>query len=309
MTGVGRDLLAEGEGAQSSCGCGGLAISPPHALSPIRAKSDLLQPIGDRDGSQACCSTAQTVEAGHLVGNVIELAAADQPVPSTPAHGRDAGGQRPAKARPPQAAKEWGGPTVREPGRLSRTMLDTVVLQRLLSRVALGDRKAFRALYDATSPSLFGVAIRMLNRRDRAEEVIQDAFVNVWQRAASYSVGASQPMTWLTAIVRNRALDVLRSESARPAELLHDVEDGEGHEPADERPDPLGLLERAVDEVRIRDCLGDIQGPQRQCLALAYYHGLSHSEVAAQLAAPIGSVKVWIRRGLDRLKRCLDRSL
>jgi RNA polymerase sigma-70 factor (ECF subfamily) len=186
-------------------------------------------------------------------------------------------------------------------------MADTVELQRLLSRVALGDRKAFRALYDATSASLFGVAVRILNRRDRAEEVMQDAFVSVWQRAASYSNALSGPMTWLTAIVRNRALDVLRSERARPLDLLDNEEDGDTHEAADERPDPLGLLERAVDEVRIRDCLGDIQGPQRQCLALAYYHGLSHSQVAAHLAAPIGSVKVWIRRGLDRLKRCLDR--
>lgn len=186
-------------------------------------------------------------------------------------------------------------------------MADTVELQRLLSRVALGDRKAFRALYEATSASLFGVAVRILNRRDRAEDVIQDAFVNVWQRAGSYSGSVSGPMTWLTAIVRNRALDMLRSEGARPTESLHDENDGDLHEPADARPDPLGLLERAVDEVRIRDCLGDIQGPQRQCLALAYYHGLSHSEVAIHLAAPIGSVKVWIRRGLDRLKRCLDR--
>jgi RNA polymerase sigma-70 factor (ECF subfamily) len=187
-------------------------------------------------------------------------------------------------------------------------MVDTVELQRLLSRVALGDRTAFRALYDATAPSLFGVAVRILNRRDRAEEVIQDAFVNVWQRAASYSEVAGRPMAWLTAIVRNRALDVLRSEGARPTQSLDDEENGgRAHEPADERPDPLGLLEQAVDEVRIRDCLGDIQGPQRQCLALAYYHGLSHSEVAAHLAASIGSVKVWIRRGLARLKRCLDR--
>ena len=185
-------------------------------------------------------------------------------------------------------------------------MIDPVELQRLLSRIALGDRKAFRALYEATSPTLFGVAVRILNRRDRAEEVIQDAFVNVWQRASSYSDAMSRPMTWLTAIVRNRALDLLRSEGARPVESLHDEESEAFHEPADERPDPLGLLEQAVDEARIRDCLGDIRGPQRQCLALAYYHGLSHSEVAARLAAPIGSVKVWIRRGLDRLKRCLD---
>jgi RNA polymerase sigma-70 factor (ECF subfamily) len=185
-------------------------------------------------------------------------------------------------------------------------MADTAALQGLLSRVALGDRKAFRALYDATAPSLFGVAVRILNRRDRAEDVIQDAFVNVWQRAASYSPTASQPMTWLTAIVRNRALDVLRSESVRVTEALHHEETDETNELPDERPDPLGLLEQATDALAIRDCLKDIQGSQRQCLALAYYHGLSHAEVAVRLAAPIGSVKMWIRRGLDRLKRCLD---
>jgi len=186
-------------------------------------------------------------------------------------------------------------------------MADAATLQELLSRVALGDRAAFRRLYDATSASLLGVAIRIVNRRDRAEDVLQDAFVNVWHRAGTYSAGASQPLTWLTAIVRNRALDVLRSETLRTTQSLHDEETGETKEPPDERPDPLGLLEEAADVLSIRDCMDEIRGPQRQCLALAYYHGLSHSEVAAHLAAPIGSVKVWIRRGLDRLKRCLDR--
>lgn len=183
-------------------------------------------------------------------------------------------------------------------------MPDAAALQALLSRVALGDRKAFRALYDATAASLFGVAVRILNRRDRAEDVIQDAFVSVWQRANSYSATASQPMTWLTAIVRNRALDVLRSEDLRATETLHDEETDE---PPDSRPDPLGLLEQAADALAIRDCMNEIQSRQRQCLALAYYHGLSHAEVAERLSAPVGSVKAWIRRGLDRLKRCLDR--
>src|SRR5262245_60848974 len=121
-------------------------------------------------------------------------------------------------------------------------MADAATLQGLLSRVALGDRKAFRALYDATVPSLFGVAVRILNRQDRAEEVIQDAFVNVWERAGSYSAAASQPLTWLTAIVRNRALDVLRSERVRATEALDNEETGKTDEPPDERPDPLGLL-------------------------------------------------------------------
>jgi len=180
-------------------------------------------------------------------------------------------------------------------------------LQHLLSRVALGDRAAFRRLYDATAPSLFGVALRIVRRRDRAEEILQDAFVNAWNRAASYQSSLSQPLTWLTAIVRNRALDELRSESRHRTESLDDEETGETSDIQDDRPNPLGLLEQAADTLAIRDCLDAIDGPQRQCLALAYYHGHSHSELAAHLGSPIGSVKVWLRRGLDKLKRCLDR--
>ncbi|MDX5364725.1 MAG: sigma-70 family RNA polymerase sigma factor [Pseudazoarcus pumilus] len=180
-------------------------------------------------------------------------------------------------------------------------------LQHLLSRVSLGDRHAFRELYDACAPRLLGVALRLLRRRDQAEDVLQDAFVAVWHRAATYSPQASQPMTWLTAIVRNRALDLLRGRE-------RDVVESGSSEDADERlagieddtPGPLNLLEQAADSLHIRGCLDAIDGPQRQCLALAYYHGLSHSELAGHLGAPLGSVKVWLRRGIDRLRRCLE---
>ena len=178
-------------------------------------------------------------------------------------------------------------------------------LQQLLARVALGDRTAFRRLYDATAPSLFGVALRIVRQRDRAEEVLQDAFVNAWNRAAGYQAALSQPMTWLTAIVRNRALDELRS--ARQNADSMDDQEGEGVAAIeDTQPGPLGLLEQAADALAIRDCLDAIEGSQRQCLALVYYHGYSHSAVAAHVGSPIGSVKVWLRRGLDKLKRCLE---
>jgi RNA polymerase sigma-70 factor (ECF subfamily) len=182
---------------------------------------------------------------------------------------------------------------------------DVAQLSGWLAKTALGDRSAFRRLYDATAPSLLGVALRILKRRDRAEDVLQEAFVNVWHNAGRYSAAASQPLTWLTAIVRNKALDALRGEARHAADPLED-ESGKTHDVEDERPNPLGLLEAAVDRLRVRDCLAEIKGPQRQCLALAYYNGLSHSELAAHLGAPIGSVKVWIRRGLEKLKRCLD---
>lgn len=144
-------------------------------------------------------------------------------------------------------------------------------LQQLLARVALGDRAAFRRLYDATAPSLFGVALRIVRQRDRAEEVLQDAFVNAWQRASGYQAALSQPLTWLTAIVRNRALDELRSGARHVADSLDDEKSGAPLEMEDTQPTPLGLLEQAADALAIRDCLDAIDGPQRQCLALAYY--------------------------------------
>ncbi|MDB5808791.1 MAG: polymerase sigma-e factor sigma-24 [Betaproteobacteria bacterium] len=176
-----------------------------------------------------------------------------------------------------------------------------------MARVALGDRAAFRRLYDATAPTLFGVALRIVRQRERAEEVLQDAFVNAWNRAAGYQAALSQPMTWLTAIVRNRALDELRSGARHGAESLDERTDS-APELADADGNPLVLLEQAADALEIRECLNAIDGSQRQCLALVYYHGYSHSQVAAHVGSPIGSVKVWLRRGLDKLRRCLGGS-
>jgi len=184
-------------------------------------------------------------------------------------------------------------------------------LADLVARVALGDRQAFRRLYDATAPSLLGVALRLLRDRGRAEDVIQEAFVSVWHRAGGFRASASAPMTWLTAIVRNRALDRLRSDARHEADPLVDGEDedeGAAREIEDDRPEPLGLLTQAADALAVRACLEAIDGSQRQCLALAYYHGLTHAEMAAHLGSPIGSVKMWLRRGLEKLRRCLERA-
>ena len=184
-------------------------------------------------------------------------------------------------------------------------------LADLVARVALGDRQAFRRLYDATAPSLLGVALRLLRDRGRAEDVIQEAFVSVWHRAGGFRASASAPMTWLTAIVRNRALDTLRSDARHDADPLVDDEDEDEDaaiEIKDDRPEPLGLLTQAADALAVRACLETIDGSQRQCLALAYYHGLTHAEMAAHLGSPIGSVKMWLRRGLEKLRRCLERA-
>jgi RNA polymerase sigma-70 factor (ECF subfamily) len=186
---------------------------------------------------------------------------------------------------------------------MARPTLPPETLKNLMSQVALGDRSAFRQLYDACAPSLLGVALRILNKRDEAEDVVQEVFVSVWKLAGGYDAAASQPMTWLTAIVRNRSLDVLRRDIRRPTVALDD--DDSHNDIPDERPDPLGLFEQSLDALQIRTCLGELPGNHRQCLALAYYHGMSHGEMAEHLGSPLGSVKAWIRRGLDRMKRCL----
>ncbi len=178
-------------------------------------------------------------------------------------------------------------------------------LADLLARTALGDRAAFRMLYDTTAPRLFGIAVGLLRRRELAEEILQESFVAIWHRAASYRPGTARPISWLIAIVRNQALDRLRQAGRRPEQGLPDDDEGTDDD-REAHPDPLALLEQSVDALRVRTCLDDLRGHPRQCLALAFYRGLSHSEMASHLDAPLGSVKVWLRRGLDRLRRCLE---
>ncbi len=183
---------------------------------------------------------------------------------------------------------------------------DSAVLAQQLAKVALGDRAALQRVYEMSSAHLFGVASRILNRRDMAEDVLQDAFISVWQNAVSYRASTSQPMTWLISIVRNKALDVLRSAPMRRETALPQNENGEALEIEDKQAAPLDLLMTAADALDIRVCLESLEAKQRQSLALAYYHGFSHSEVAGQMQAPLGTVKAWVRRGLERLKRCME---
>ncbi len=191
---------------------------------------------------------------------------------------------------------------------------DSPSLQELIERTARGDHAAFATVYERTHAHLFGLALRMLGREHAAEDVLQEAFVSVWKSAALYrpNVGGQdlQPMTWLIAVVRNKALDALRSRARRAETELPDsesLEDGDNdlsRSGAD--PSALELLTDATRSLRIEACLGGLDGSHRQSLALAYYQGLSHTEVAAQMGAPLGTVKGWIRRGLEKLKTCLQ---
>src|SRR5262249_42601124 len=151
-----------------------------------------------------------------------------------------------------------------------------------------------------------GVAVRILRRDDWAEEGLQDCFVSIWSHAGSYSPGLSAPMTWMTSIVRNRCLHWLR----RPkGEVVLQREDEDAEDPIESvptaHPGPPDQLAGRAAAKAFADCLGRLEVKQRQAIMLAFYDGLSHSELASHMRQPLGTVKTWVRRGLERLKACL----
>ena len=175
-------------------------------------------------------------------------------------------------------------------------------LVQLIARTALRDQAAFAELYEATKAKLFGVSLRIVRERPLAEEVLQDSFVNIWNHAADYAQAKSAPSTWMTAIVRNRSLDVLR----KPREEA-DVDESLTANLVDEGASPQREAEVRAEAHTLRECLRELDPEQRQSIALAFYHGLSHSELADHLRRPLGTVKTHIRRGLLRLRDCLVR--
>jgi len=184
-------------------------------------------------------------------------------------------------------------------------------LAALLSRVGLGDRAAFATLYKQTAAHLMGVVVRINRDRAQAEDVLQEVYVNVWRAAGRFDAAMSQPMTWLTSVARNRAIDSLRRRQTEPQTVsttlgTDDDPDDMLQYQASDAPGPLELLARAGEAHALTACLGELSGEQQQSLALAFYQGLSHAEVAAHLRQPLGTVKSWLRRGLQVLKACLE---
>lgn len=167
------------------------------------------------------------------------------------------------------------------------------------------DAGAFRQLYDVTSPKLFGFALRILHKQELAEEALQDGFVAIWNNAATYQSHLAAPMTWMATIVRNKAFDMLRRTDVT-VEIDADQFDSEVMNALqDPQATPIEALQMSADAKALAFCMSALEGLHRQVIALAYYHDLSHSEVAQQLALPIGTVKTWIRRSLERLRTCL----
>ena len=205
----------------------------------------------------------------------------------------------------------WSAPA--EPSGAATAGPAPQLLGALMFRVAMRDQAAFRQLYDATSRCLLGIIVRLLRERAWAEDVLQEAYVSIWNAAPNYSAVKSQPMTWLMTIARYKALDALRSTRSERAHVQRPVlnaedEDGSGlPDLADERLGPLDQMLQSLEAERLRHCLQALESSQRQAIALAFYDGLTHVELAARLHQPLGTVKAWVRRGLERLKPCLER--
>ena len=181
-------------------------------------------------------------------------------------------------------------------------------LAELLARTALADQAAFDELYRLTSAQLFGVARRIVRDAAAAEELLQEAYVSVWHHAGSYSAAKSQPLTWLASIVRNRCLDQLRRRELDTVPLARDDDErGDCDVPGGD-PSPVDMLMAGADALSVGRCVDALDGGQKQAIALAFYQGLTHAEVARHLGEPLGTVKSWVRRGLERLKHCLDRT-
>ncbi|MDB5984727.1 MAG: polymerase subunit sigma-70 [Pseudomonas sp.] len=139
-----------------------------------------------------------------------------------------------------------------------------------------------------------------MSRRDLAEEVLQESFVRIWHNASRYDANLSAPMTWMVNITRNQAIDQLRKHRELP------LSDGQAEALFDESPDAHEQLDSQREASALRRCLETLEEMQRKSIITAYFHGLSNAELAQQLAAPLGSIKSWIRRGMERLRRCLE---
>ena len=188
---------------------------------------------------------------------------------------------------------------------IAANSLDPQQLSSWLKAAGKRDASAFRALYDATSSKLFAFALRILHKHELAEEVLQESFVAIWNNAGGYQSHLAAPMTWMSTIVRNKAFDHLR-RSDNTVEIDAEQFDSDVMNALqDPQATPIDALQMSGDAKALAWCMSALEGMQRQVLALAYFHDLSHSEVAQQTQLPIGTVKTWIRRSLDKLRTCL----
>lgn len=180
------------------------------------------------------------------------------------------------------------------------TRLERKHLIAALARVAAQDRAALREVYDRTAPKLFGVCLRISQNREAAEDILQDVYIKIWNRAGRFDATQASPITWLCAIARNAAIDWRRANGG-PVLVTED----HAADVADTSETAAERIEAAQDRARIFDCLGALEAKQGKAIRLAFFDGFTYAQLADRMKVPLGTMKSWVRRGLLQLRECL----
>jgi len=180
-------------------------------------------------------------------------------------------------------------------------------LTALINRVASRDEAAFKALYDQSAARLYGLALRIVRNREWAQDVLQESFLQVWRNAGDYRGHLSPPLAWMGLIVRSRGLDFLRRRTAERTNVTEPIDEHTEQMLAGNAANPLDEAQASQLARALHQCLARLENQQREVVSLAYLRDLSHRELATQLRLPLGTVKTWIRRGLDQLRSCMAR--
>ncbi len=177
------------------------------------------------------------------------------------------------------------------------------IYAELLHKAADGDQLAFKKLYEQCSPKLMSLCLRLMKTEALAEDVLQEGFIKIWEKADSFSPGKGKAMTWMSTVMRNKGLDKLRSLKTKAAETEIHYE-GIEFSSTDLQPDQLSNMSEEVKG--LMDCLDKLKPEQRECILLSYYYGHTHQELSKKLDRPLGTIKAWIRRGLEDIRPCLN---
>lgn len=178
-------------------------------------------------------------------------------------------------------------------------------LSATMQRVAGGDAAALRTLYQRTSAKLYGICLRLLGDEAEAQDVLQEVYVTVWNKAGSFDPTRASPITWLATLTRNRTIDRLRSRGAHGLQITNDFDGAMAV--ADDRPSSFDVLEQAEDSSRLHRCLEELEEKVRGMIRAAFFDGASYPQLAHTAGVPLPTVKSRIRRGLLRLRGCLER--
>ena len=171
-----------------------------------------------------------------------------------------------------------------------------------MARAGRGSQSALSEIYEATSAKLFGICLRILQDRAEAEDALQDIYLNVWRKAATFDSARASPITWLATLARNRSIDRLRSLGSRrsePVDLALGI--------ADPSPDALAAMESDEARGRLSQCLGELEEGRGAAIRTAFFEATTYAELANRNGVPLGTMKSWIRRGLLQLRECLER--